>query len=241
MKVVLTVLLYNCKTKEKVCFILSPCFLLSITVSTQGEQTEKSPSDEGFTELEPTLNGSSEEVGGTSSKTSNTGIRDQRELLGVSCPSQGDPQDKSGLCQTQGKVDDDEDEGVAQNSSIEDGESSLETEKQADSHDKRMSQEAADTKDIKSKHTEELLRVDDTVLSAVDQNRKYSLKQASEVHGNIGPMRQSPDRPEEEDDVSEEERRKKNYEAEVKSWLLERMQAPIEGRSPKLDLKSMTR
>lgn len=208
-------------------------------MSTQGEQTEKSPSDEGFTELEPTLNGSNEEVGGTSSKTSSTGSRDQQELQRVSCPSRGDSQDKSGFCQTKGKADDEEDEGVAQNSSIEDGESiqsSSETEKQGDSHDKPMSQEAAETKDIKPKQTEELLNcVDDKIISAVDQSRKLSLKEASEVQGNIGPKRQSPDRPEEEGEVSEEERRKKNYEAEVKSWLLERMQAPIEGRCHKLD------
>ncbi|XP_026197153.1 nuclear receptor coactivator 7 isoform X2 [Anabas testudineus] len=205
---------------------------LSETVSTQGEQTEKSPSDEGFTELEPTLNGSSEEVGGTSSKTSGIGSRDQQEPLGVTCPGQSDSQDKSGLCQTKGKVDDEEDEGVAQNSSIEDGESiqsSSETEKQGNSHDKPMSQEATETKDIKPKGTEELLNgVDDKIINALDQNRKLSLKEAAEVHGNTGPMRQSPERPEEQHEVSEEERRKKIYEAEVKSWLLERMQAPIE-------------
>uniref|UniRef100_A0A8C6WHG0 Nuclear receptor coactivator 7 n=1 Tax=Neogobius melanostomus TaxID=47308 RepID=A0A8C6WHG0_9GOBI len=36
------------------------------------------------------------------------------------------------------------------------------------------------------------------------------------------------DGPAEGNEVSEEEKRKKNYEAEVKSWLLQRMQAPIE-------------
>lgn len=215
-------------------------------MSTQGEQTEKSPSDEGFTELEPTLNGSTEEMEGPSSNPPSIGNRDQQELLGVSCPGQGDTQDKSGLCQTKGKVDDEEDEGVAQISAIEDGESiqsSSETEKQGDSHDKPTSQEATETKDIKPKGTEELLNgVNDKIISApVDQNRKLSLKEALEVRGNTGPMRQSSDRPEEEDGVSEEERRKKNYEAEVKSWLLERMQAPIEGMKYKVDIKSISR
>uniref|UniRef100_A0A669EX90 Nuclear receptor coactivator 7 n=1 Tax=Oreochromis niloticus TaxID=8128 RepID=A0A669EX90_ORENI len=116
---------------------------------TVGEQTEKSPSDEGFTELEPTVNGSTDEAEGTSWRTLN---RDQHELLGQS-PGQGDHKN-----QTQGKLDDEEDEGVAQNTSIEDGESI----------------------------------------------------------------------PAEEDELSEEERQKKTYELEMKSWLLKRMQAPIE-------------
>uniref|UniRef100_A0AAQ5Z1R2 Nuclear receptor coactivator 7 n=1 Tax=Amphiprion ocellaris TaxID=80972 RepID=A0AAQ5Z1R2_AMPOC len=46
--------------------------------------------------------------------------------------------------------------------------------------------------------------------------------------GKCSPKKESPDRPMEEEELSEEERQKKNYEAEMKSWLLERMQAPIE-------------
>ncbi|XP_071335309.1 nuclear receptor coactivator 7 isoform X2 [Trachinotus anak] len=206
---------------------------LSETGSTEGEQTEKSPSDEGFTELEPTVNGSTEDAEGTTPRTSSIVSRDQQKLLGQSCPGQGDSTDKSMLDQTKGKLDDDEDEGVAQNSSIEDGESiqsSSETEKQGDSHDKPTSQEVTKTKDIKPKGTEELLNgVDDEIISApVDQNRKLSLLEAAEVHGNSSPKRRSSGRRADEDELSEEERRKKNYEAEVKSWLMERMQAPIE-------------
>ncbi|XP_070781919.1 nuclear receptor coactivator 7 isoform X1 [Enoplosus armatus] len=196
---------------------------LSETGSTEGEQTEKSPSDEGFTELEPTVNGSTEEAEGTSSKTPSIISRDQQEL-GPSCPGQGDFQDKSILGQTKGKLDDEEDEGVAQNSSIEDGESiqsSSETEKQG---------EVTETKDMKPKGTEELLNDahDKRISAPVDQNRKLSLKEASEVPGDCSPKRGSPDRPAGGAELSEEERRKKTYEAEVKSWLLERMQAPIE-------------
>uniref|UniRef100_A0A8C4F4W5 Nuclear receptor coactivator 7 n=1 Tax=Dicentrarchus labrax TaxID=13489 RepID=A0A8C4F4W5_DICLA len=194
--------------------------VLSYSVNgTEGEQTEKSPSDEGFTELEPTVNRSTEEAEATSSKTTNVLSRDQKEL-GPSCPGRGDIQEKSMLSQTKGKLDDEEDEGVAQNSSIEDGEliqSSSETEKQ---DDKPSSQEVTETKEKKPKGTEE--------LAPVDQNRKLSLKEASEVCGNSGPKRQSPDRPACGAELSEEERRKKSYEAEVKLWLLERMQAPIE-------------
>uniref|UniRef100_A0A671U5G9 Nuclear receptor coactivator 7 n=1 Tax=Sparus aurata TaxID=8175 RepID=A0A671U5G9_SPAAU len=136
-------------------------------------------------------------------------------------------QDKSMLGQTKGKLDDDEDEGVAQNSSIEDGESiqsSSESEKRGD---KRMSQKVTETKDIKPKGTEELLNgAHDSALE--DQNRELSLKEAPEVCGDSSLKKQGPDRPAGGAEISEEERRKKSYEAEVKSWLLERMQAPIE-------------
>ncbi|XP_008290512.1 nuclear receptor coactivator 7 [Stegastes partitus] len=206
---------------------------LSETVSTEGDPTEKSPSDEGFTDLEPTVNSSTEEAEGSSSKTPSAPNRDQRELLGPSCPGRGDFQDKLMLSQSEGKLDDEEDEGVAQNSSIEDGESiqsSSETEKQGNLHDKPKSQEATETKDIKSKGTDELLNsVEDELIGAPeDQNRESSLKEASEVRGRCSPKRQSPDTPAEGEELSEEERQKKNYEAEMKSWLLERMQTPIE-------------
>ncbi|XP_059212537.1 nuclear receptor coactivator 7 isoform X2 [Centropristis striata] len=196
---------------------------LSETASTEGEQAEKSPSDEGFTELEPTVYGSTEDAEGTSSKTPSIVSRDQQEL--------GRSQDKSILSQTKGKLDDEEDEGVAHNSSIEDGESiqsSLETEKQNESRDKPTNRE--ETKDVKPKGTEELLNgAHEEIFGApVDQNRKLNLKEASEVCGSSSPKRQSPDRPACGAELSEEERRKKSYEAEVKSWLMERMQAPIE-------------
>lgn len=225
-------------------FILATCVdqawffsCFSPTGSTQGEHTEKSPSDEGFTELEPTLNGSTDEVEGPSSKIFSIGSKVQvlqQEGLGLSCLGQGDSQDKSLLCQTKGKLDDEEDEGVVQISSIEDGESiqsSSEIEKQGNMLNKPRNQEATETKDIQPKGTEELLSdVDDqTVSTPVDQSRKFSLQEALEVCGNIGPMRQNSNRPEEGDGINEEERRKKSYEAEVKSWLLERIQAPIEG------------
>lgn len=193
---------------------------LSETGSTEGEQTAKSPSDEGFTELEPTVNGSTEEAEGTSFKTPGTVSRDQQEL-GPSCLGRGD---KSTVGQTKGKLDDEEDEGVAQNSSIEDGESI----KSSSETDKPTNRE--ETKDIKPKGTEELLNGEpEKIIGApVDQNRKLSLKEASEVCGDSSQKRRSPDGPAGGAELSEEERRKKNYEAEVKSWLLERMQAPIE-------------
>ncbi|XP_029903012.1 nuclear receptor coactivator 7 [Myripristis murdjan] len=215
---------------------------LSETGSAEGEQTEKSPSDEGFTELEPTVNGSTEEPHGNLSKLYNTVSGDQQELIGPSYSDQVDLQDESHshkistLFQTKGKLDDEEDEGVAQNSSVEDGESlqsSSETDKQGDVHGKPTSREVTETKDMKSKGTEEVINVHDGISTAVDQSRGLSLKDAAETHGKCsfqGPC-QAVDLqkdPREEGGLSEEERRKKSYEAEVRSWLLERMQAPIE-------------
>ncbi|XP_074541259.1 nuclear receptor coactivator 7 [Halichoeres trimaculatus] len=192
---------------------------LSETGSTEGEQTEKSPSDEGFTDLEPTVNGSTEDSDGMFPKPLQTVNRDPQEL-GQSCPDQADFQDKSKLCHTKRKLDDEEDEGVAQNCSIEEGELihfSLDTEGRGE--------EEPETKDIKPKGTEELLNdaQDKNTPAPVDQNGKSSLGEAAKVCGNSSPERQTGGPA-----LSDEERRKKNYEAEVKSWLLERMQAPIE-------------
>lgn len=173
----------------------------------EGGQTEKSPSDEGFTELDPSVNGSVEEVEGASSKSIVS--RDQKDL-GPSRPGTGDFQDKSMLGQSKVKPNDEEDEGVAQNSSLEDGDSIQ------SSRDEPTIRE--ETKDRTPKENEELLNgvCDETIDAPADQSGDSSLR------------RQSPDRPAGGAELSEEERRKKSYEAEVKSWLLERMQAPIE-------------
>uniref|UniRef100_A0A665U8L2 Nuclear receptor coactivator 7 n=1 Tax=Echeneis naucrates TaxID=173247 RepID=A0A665U8L2_ECHNA len=111
---------------------------------------------------------------GTTARTS-VG-KDQQKIQGSNCPGQGDFQDKGMVDHTKAKLDD-EDEGVAQNSSIEDGEliqSSSETETQGDFQDKPTSQEVTKTKDLKFKGTKELLNgVDAEVISTpVDQNKK---------------------------------------------------------------------
>lgn len=186
-------------------------------MSTEGEQTEKSPSDEGFTELEPTVNESTEEAEMSSASLS-TISRDQYELVAASCPKQ--EKDNSELSQLKMRLDDEEDEGVARNSSIEDGDliqSSLETEKQTDLHIKPASQQTRETKD---ERPEGLLNAADDIII-----RKLSLQEDSDVCGIPVLERQSPDRPAE----GAEERLRKNYESEMKSWLLKRMQIPIEG------------
>lgn len=206
-------------------------FIVFIPVCTEGDPTEKSPSDEGFTDLEPTVNASAEEVEATSSKTPSILSRDQQEL-GPSCSGREDFKDKSIGGKAKVKLDDDEDEGVAQTSSIEEGEStqsSLETEKQGGLLDNPANQK--ETKYIQPKGIEELLNGAhyEIIEAPVDQNSKLSLKEASEVCGCSSPKRQSPVRPAGGAELSEEEIRKKSNEAEVKTWLLERMHAPIEG------------
>lgn len=167
-------------------------------------EVEKSPSDEGFTELEPTVNAEETEV--SASITLSIVSVDQQE------PAPGhtgsvDLEGRSILSHIKGKLDEEEDEGVAQNSSIEDGESlqsSTEVEKQ----------------------------VDQIVVSrgANDATERQSGKSSpQEIPGDWAHRRERPASG--AGLCEEEERRKASYEAEMKSWLLKRMQAPIEGRS----------
>ncbi|XP_034017817.1 nuclear receptor coactivator 7 isoform X2 [Thalassophryne amazonica] len=209
---------------------------LSETASTQDEQPEKSPSDEGFTELEPTINGTTDGEA-LALKIRRTDSPDQQKLLEGSCPNQEDSQNNLMLCQTKEKLDEEEDEGVAQTSSIDDGESGQsvsETEKRGGSYYQSKSQEVTATKDTESAGTEKLPNgvSDKTIDVTVDQN-KQSLMEASDIHRKLSPEKQSQadeltNGPTERDKLSEDERRKINQEAEGKSWLLERIQAPIE-------------
>lgn len=198
-----------------------PWLILNLPANTEEEQAEKSPSDEGFTELEPTVNGSTEDREGLSSITA----KNQQEVG----PCQSEDENKSNLDSNKEKLDEDEDEGVAQTSSIEDGESlqsALEAEKLTD---KPTKQELMETRDIENKGTEEQLNR--TSTGPVDLNRQLSLSQGSGVLETSSMKTQSPDRPTSGSQMSEVDRHRESYEAEMKSWLLQRMQAPIEGRN----------
>ena len=197
---------------------------------------DKTPSDEGFTELEPTMNGSSDDPDPTSRPPGSTLSRDQQVPLG---PPPSDPEEdpiKRSVCRKPTEEEEDEDEGLAPNSSVEDGESSRsssETEKQ-----RLMSREAIDTKARKataSTGSQEFVSVDmlESGGEPTEQkNAMSSLKDGAGADGKtspVGPGEQ--EKPHgEASGLSEEERRKKTYKAEVKSWLLERMQAPIQGK-----------
>ncbi|XP_072298470.1 nuclear receptor coactivator 7 isoform X2 [Eucyclogobius newberryi] len=191
---------------------------LSETVTTVGDQTEKTPSDEGFTELEPTVNFSTEDGEGTS-LTQATG-KDQNE---ISTSVQDQP-----LCGAGGKLEDEDDEGVAQNSSVEDGSTTslLETSKRREESESQRVIEAKDAKPAEHRKLDPVKEVKETDQKTVSATHR----ELSSAH-EISPKERTEEvagRPAEGNELSEEEIRKKNYEAEVKSWLLQRMQAPIE-------------
>ncbi|KAM6954079.1 nuclear receptor coactivator 7, partial [Aplochiton taeniatus] len=86
-----------------------------------------------------------------------------------------------------------------------------------------------------SRGTEGLVNCVNDSLSnlVVDQNRKLSQSKSADTPEECGfqkpcPIREPQNGETEEDELSEEERRKRSYKAEVKSWLLKKMQAPIE-------------
>lgn len=120
-----------------------------------------------------------------------------------------DLEGRSIFSHTKGKLDDEEDEGVAQNSSIEDGESlqsSTEAEKQG--------VEIVVSRGANNAREPQPRRGKSSPKDVLEGRRNHLERPA----GGAGL-------------AEEEERRKASYKAEMKSWLLERMQAPIEGRS----------
>ena len=183
---------------------------------------DKTPSDEGFTELEPTLNGSGDDPDPMAPAPPNGG---QQAPVG---PPTLDPEEEPTACRTE----EEEDEGVAPNSSVEDAESlksSAETEKR-----RVASREAIDAKDgnaATSPGSQGFVSCDtkgrqDPVLSRSDSGSGVEADGKDAREGLA-----SQEKPQgEASGLSAEERRKKTYKAEMKSWLLERMQAPIQGK-----------
>uniref|UniRef100_A0A6Q2Z5L7 Nuclear receptor coactivator 7 n=1 Tax=Esox lucius TaxID=8010 RepID=A0A6Q2Z5L7_ESOLU len=143
-----------------------------------------------------------------------------------------------------------EDEGLVQNSSIEDTIVSLpgplETGKNELLKEKSSSLAASDVKDKKSTGLiVNSVSINHQSESEVDQNRKLSLSETADSLGKscvqecslaggpqIGPMV--------EEGLSEEEKQKNSNKAEVKSWLLEKMQAPIQNMLISMEEKSKT-
>ncbi|CAL8394363.1 unnamed protein product [Arctogadus glacialis] len=188
------------------------------------ELVDKTPSDEGFTELEPTLNGSGDDPDPTASTAPAPPNGGQQAPAG---PPTLDPEEEATACSAC-RTEEEEDEGVAPNSSVEDGESlqsSAETEKQ-----RVASREAIDAKDgnsATSPGSQGFVSCDtkgrhDPVLSRSDSGSGV------EADGKGGREGLASQEKGEASGLSEEERRKKTYKAEMKSWLLERMQAPIQ-------------
>uniref|UniRef100_A0A674BP22 Nuclear receptor coactivator 7 n=1 Tax=Salmo trutta TaxID=8032 RepID=A0A674BP22_SALTR len=186
--------------------------------------------DEGFTELELPLNGSAEEPMSGSRSPAIATSQDQRgELPGSSSPKQVESQDQSlsdpvPLTSQRGE---EEDEGLVQNSSIEETTQSLPV----------LSETEKDGELLKEKPARQLVNsVSDHSESAMDQNRKLSLSDTAAASGKCSSQEPSPA----EERLSEEEKRKRSNKAEVKSWLLERMQAPIQNMLLSTEEKSKT-
>ncbi|XP_077566615.1 nuclear receptor coactivator 7b isoform X1 [Stigmatopora nigra] len=135
---------------------------LSETVSTEDEPADKSPSDEGFTELEPTVDGSTDDGEAACPKTPGSGRSQENWLLG----------------DNKGK-DEDEDEGLARNSSVEDG--------------------------------------GESVMSSLEKTTKEEETSLLSEGGGVTAAA-----------LSQEGGRGTSHDAEVKSWLMERIGAPIQ-------------
>ncbi|XP_020311021.1 nuclear receptor coactivator 7 isoform X2 [Oncorhynchus kisutch] len=228
---------------------------LSETVIARAEcdPADKSPSDECFTELELPLKWSAEELkSGSRPPASATSSDQQGEPPGSNTPKRAKSQDQSPsdsvpLTSQRGE---EEDEGLVQNRSIEDMTESLpvssETEKDGELlKEKPASLATGQGQDDNS--TGQLVNsvsIREQSESAMDQNRKLSFSETAESPGKCiswepspagelqnGPMIEG---------LSEEEKRKRSNKAEVKSWLLERMQAPIQNTLLSTERKSKT-
>nr|XP_023856023.1 nuclear receptor coactivator 7 isoform X2 [Salvelinus alpinus] len=228
---------------------------LSETVIARAEcdPADKSPSDEVFTELELPLNGSAEEPkSGSRPPATATSPNQQGEPPGSNTPKRLKSQDQSPsdavpLTSQRGE---EEDEGLVQNSSIEDTTESLpvssETEKDGELL-KEKSASLATGRDKDDNSTGQLVNsvsISEQSESAMDQNRKLSFSETAEAPGKCiswepspagelqnGPMIEG---------LSEEGKRKRSNKAEVKSRLLERMQAPIQNTLLSTEEKSKT-
>uniref|UniRef100_A0A4W5QYX0 Nuclear receptor coactivator 7 n=1 Tax=Hucho hucho TaxID=62062 RepID=A0A4W5QYX0_9TELE len=231
---------------------------LSETVIARAEcdPAGQSPSDEGFTELELPLNGSAEEPkSGSRTPATATSPDQQGEPPGSNTPKRAKSQDQSPsdsvpLTLQRGE---EEDEGLVQNSSIEDTPESLpvssETEKDSELlKEKPASLATGQGQDKDNNSTGQLVNsvsICEQSESAMDQNRKLGFSETAEAPGKCSSWEPSPagelqNRPMVEEGLSEEEKRKKSNKAEVKSWLLERMQAPIQNTLLSTEEKSKT-
>ncbi|XP_021456336.2 nuclear receptor coactivator 7 isoform X2 [Oncorhynchus mykiss] len=226
---------------------------LSETVIARAEcdPADKSPSDECFTELELPLKWSAEEPkSGSRPPASATSSDQQGEPPGSNTPKREKSQDQSPsdsvpLTSQRGE---EEDEGLVQNRSIEDMTESLpvssETEKDGELLKEKPASLATGQDDNSTGQLVNSVSIREQSESAMDQNRKLSFSETAEAPGKCiswepspagelqnGPMIEG---------LSEEEKRKRSNKAEVKSWLLERMQAPIQNTLLSTEKKSKT-
>ncbi|XP_029487402.1 nuclear receptor coactivator 7-like isoform X2 [Oncorhynchus nerka] len=191
------------------------------------EPADQSPSDEGFTELELPLNGSTEEPMSGSRPPASATSQDQRgELPGSSSPKRVESQSLSDPVPLTSQRGEEDDEGLVQNRSIEETTQSLPVLSETENNGELLKPASLATRQAKDGNSSGQLvnGVSDQSESAMDQNRKLSLSETAAASGKCSSQEPSPA----EEWLSEEEKRKRSNKAEVKSWLLERMQAPIQ-------------
>ncbi len=178
---------------------------------------DKSPSDEGFTELELLQSDSNT----TCSGQEGASLQEQRKT----------PTDKS---MTSFHAEEDEDEGL-HNRSTDDNAELLQ------SFPNRLDEPTAlvhDGKEATTEVNEETKRGETLVngVSAIeattsDQKVKATLEDSGKCSSSPGPNLEDNKGPNSDTQLSEAELRRRANEAEMKSWLLKRMQRPIEGES----------
>ncbi|KAG7247393.1 hypothetical protein CRUP_031088, partial [Coryphaenoides rupestris] len=175
--------------------------------------------------------------------------------LSRSDPEEEDPAKRSvprGKGKPSADEEEEEDEGVAQNGSVEDGESHrsssvVEKRRMVCGEEKKEEPgaEVGKAESTSSTGSPEFVSVDMVSGEPKEEEEEEEQEQRQQHHhrttavkgdsgadGKRSPVGGAPgpqERPYgEASGLNEEERRKKTYEAEVKSWLLERMQAPIQ-------------
>lgn len=178
---------------------------------------DKSPSDEGFTELELLQSDSNT----TCSGQEGASLQEQRKM----------PTDKS---VTAFHAEEDEDEGL-HNRSTDDNAELLQ------SFPNRLDEPTAlvhDGKEATTEVNEETKRGETLVngvsaieATASDQKVKATLEDSEKCSSSPGPNLEDNKGPNSDAQLSEAELRRRASEAEMKSWLLKRMQRPIEGES----------
>ncbi|XP_024276297.1 nuclear receptor coactivator 7 isoform X2 [Oncorhynchus tshawytscha] len=203
------------------------------------EPADQSPSDEGFTELELPLNGSAEEPMSGSRPPASATSQDQRgELPGSSSPKRVESRSLSDPVPLTSQRGEEDDEGLVQNRSIEETTKSLPVLSETENDGELLKPASLATRQAKDGNSSGQLvnGVSDQSESAMDQNRKLSLSETAAASGKCNSQEPSPV----EEWLSEEEKRKRSNKAEVKSWLLERMQAPIQNMLLSTEEKSKT-
>lgn len=237
---------------------IDPALSSTILETAECEGTEKSSSDGGFTELELPVNGSEDDLQTGTKPHNGSAGQDQLSELPDSLPKQIDTLQADRPLERR-KEEEEEDEGLVQSSSTE-GTADSHVSSTADKNQVRagmleekpadVSLAAAEAKDMETTETEALVNgvsnaIANSIDSIEDQSGKLTLSGTARASGKCSPQGEIPareldKRPAGDEGVNEEEKRKRSAEAEAKTWLLERIHAPIEDMLLSSEEKSKT-